>query len=38
VVLPFSAEYPWTSAEDAADLIITTTAGNVYVTAVGYEI
>lgn len=29
---------PWFSGEDAADLIITTTAGNVYVTAVGYEI
>lgn len=29
---------PWFSGEDAADLIITTSAGNVYVTAVGYEI
>jgi len=29
---------PWYSGEDAADLIITTTAGNVYVTVVGYEI
>lgn len=29
---------PWFSGEDAADLIITTTAGNVYVTVVGYEI
>ena len=29
---------PLMSGEDAADLIITTTAGNVYVTCVGYEI
>jgi hypothetical protein len=29
---------PWFSGEDAADLIITTSAGNVYVTVVGYEI
>lgn len=29
---------PWFSGEDAADLIITTTAGNVYVTVTGYEI
>lgn len=29
---------PWYSGEDAADLIITTTAGNVYVTVTGYEI
>lgn len=38
VVLTFPEKYPWASGEDAADLIITTTAGNVYVTAVGYEI
>lgn len=38
VVLNFSERYPFASGEDAADLIITTTAGNVYVTAVGYEI
>ncbi len=36
--LRFDAMYPWASGEDAADLLITTTAGNVYVTAVGYEI
>lgn len=29
---------PWFSGEDAADLIITTSAGNVYVTVCGYEI
>jgi hypothetical protein len=29
---------PLASGEDAADLIITTTAGNVYVTACGYEV
>lgn len=33
-----SFQTPWFSGEDAADLIITTTAGNVYVTCVGYEI
>ena len=38
VVLTFDPMYPWASGEDAADLIITTSAGNVYVTAVGFEI
>lgn len=38
VAIPFGELYPLTSGEDAADLIITTTAGNIYVTAVGYEI
>lgn len=38
VAIPFGDMYPFTSAEDAADLLITTTAGNVYVTAVGYEV
>jgi len=38
VVIPFGELYPLTSAEDAADLIITTSAGNIYVTAVGYEV
>lgn len=33
-----SFQTPWFSGEDAADLIITTTAGNVYVTVTGYEI
>lgn len=36
VVLTFPV--PMFSGEDAADLLITTSAGNVYVTAVGYEI
>jgi len=38
VVLPYGDLYPMTSGEDAADLIITTSAGNVYVQAIGYEI
>jgi hypothetical protein len=38
VVLRFDKDYPMASGEDAADLIITTSAGNVYCTVVGYEI
>jgi hypothetical protein len=38
VFTTFDKDHPLASGEDAADLIITTTAGNVYVTAVGYEI
>jgi len=38
VVLSFTEKYPMASGEDAADLLVTTTAGNVYVTCVGYEI
>lgn len=38
ITIPFSEKYPFASGEDAADLIITTSAGNVYVTCVGYEI
>lgn len=38
VVLQFPEHYPMASGEDAADLTITTTAGNVYVTCVGFEI
>ena len=38
VVLTYDKEHPFCSAEDAADLIITTSAGNVYVQAVGYEV
>lgn len=37
VVLTFP-EVPMFSGEDAADLLVTTTAGNVYITCVGYEI
>lgn len=33
-----SFQTPWFSGEDAADLIITTSAGNVYVTVTGYEV
>jgi hypothetical protein len=38
VVLSFTERYPMASGEDAADLTITTTAGNVYCTVVGYEV
>lgn len=38
VTLSFTEKYPMASGEDAADLIITTSAGNVYVTCVGFEI
>ena len=38
MTINWGAEYPLASGEDAADLIITTSAGNVYVTCVGYEI
>lgn len=31
-------ETPWFSGEDAADLLVTTSAGNVYITITGYEI
>ncbi len=34
----FGEKYPLASGEDVADLIITTSAGNVYCTVVGYEI
>lgn len=37
-VFTFPEKYPLASGEDAADLIITTSAGNVYVTVVGYEV
>lgn len=38
VVLTYDKEHPFSSGEDAADLLITTSAGNVYVQAVGYEV
>lgn len=38
VVLSFAREYPLASGEDASDLLITTTAGNIYITCVGYEL
>lgn len=34
----FSELYPLASGEDAADLLVTTTAGNIYITLTGYEI
>lgn len=38
VTIYFGEQYPMASGEDAADLLITTTAGNVYVTVTGYEV
>lgn len=38
ILIPFGEKYPLASGEDAADLLITTSAGNVYVTATGYEV
>lgn len=38
VTLSFTEKYPMASGEDAADLIVTTSAGNIYITAVGYEV
>lgn len=37
ITIPFP-EVPLFSGEDAADLMVTTSAGNIYITAVGYEI
>lgn len=34
----FGEHYPLASGEDAADLIVTTSAGNIYITVTGYEI
>lgn len=36
--LTFDEKYPFASGEDAADLIVTTSAGNIYISVVGYEI
>ena len=36
--LTYDEKYPLASGEDAADLIVTTSAGNIYVTIIGYEI
>jgi hypothetical protein len=38
ISMTFPEMYPFASGEDAADLIITTSAGNVYALAIGYEI
>jgi len=38
IALTFTEKYPFASGEDAADLTVTTSAGNIYVSIVGYEI
>lgn len=38
VFLTFPDQYPFSSGEDAADLTVTTTAGNIYVSCGGWEI
>ena len=38
VALTFDEKYPFASGEDAADFTVTTSAGNIYIFAVGYEI
>src|SRR3990167_2888638 len=38
VVLTFPEKYPWASSEDASDLLVTTNAGNIYITCSGFEI
>ena len=38
MALTFDEKYPMASGEDAADLTVTTTAGNIYITVCGYEI
>lgn len=38
MTINFGEKYPLASGEDAADLIVTTSAGNIYITITGYEI
>lgn len=38
LVNPYGLENPLKSGEDGADLLVTTSAGNIYVTIVGYEL
>lgn len=38
VTLSFTEHYPMASGEDAADLLVTTSAGNIYISCVGYEV
>lgn len=38
LALTFDEKYPFASGEDAADLTVTTSAGNIYVSVVGFEI
>lgn len=38
MTINWGEKYPLASEEDAADLIVTTSAGNVYITCTGYEV
>lgn len=38
MTINFGEQYPLASGEDAADLLVTTSAGNIYITVTGYEI
>ena len=38
LVMTFPEKYPWASGEDQADLLVTTNAGNIYITCSGIEI
>jgi len=38
LALTFDEKYPFASGEDAADLMVTTSAGNIYISVVGFEI
>lgn len=38
ITINFDRMYPLASGEDAADLTVTTSAGNIYITCTGYEI
>jgi hypothetical protein len=38
MTINFGELYPLASGEDAADLIVTTSAGNIYITVTGYEV
>ena len=38
VVMTFPEKYPWASGEDASDLLVTSTAGNIYITVSGMEL
>lgn len=38
MALSFDERYPFASGEDAADFTVTTSAGNIYVACVGYEV
>ena len=38
MALTFDEKYPFASGEDGSDLLVTTSAGNIYCSVVGYEI